>query len=166
MDGFVNGGLKPRRRRRRQFNDDGQRLAVLRAFTGAKLYLAGWFASLADAAKSVGSNVHYLAAVIILLRSENVSLLNRVLANDVPLLAAAAQTKRLARLVSAYRSSSAADLKRFCDLTGVTNDLADHLVHSAPSERAAAARVLGPEVVWDEMIMPLIAEDRQSAPTN
>ena len=166
MDGFHNGGLRPRRRRRRQFSHDGQRLAVLRAFTGAKLYLAGWFASLTAAAKGVGSDTHYLAAVIILLRSENVSLLNRVLAGDMPLLAAAAQTKRLARLVAAYRSASAADLERFCDLTGAANNLADHLVNSVPSERAAAARALGPEVVWEQMVLPLIQEDRQSALTD
>jgi hypothetical protein len=144
--------------------DHGQRLAALRAITGAKLYLTGWFATLRAAAKAVGSNTHYLTAAIILLRSENTSLLNRVLSGKMPLLAAAVQMKQLAKLVTAYRSSSAADLKGFRDLTGATNNLADHLVHSAPSERAAAARSLGPDVVWEQMVLPLIQEDRQSAP--
>lgn len=162
MHGFQNGGLR-RRSRRRQM-DHGQRLAALRAINGAKLYLAGWFATLKAAAKGVGSNTRYLTAAIILLRSENTSLLNRVLSGDMPLLAAAAQMKQLAKLVAAYRWASATDRNQFRALTGLTNNLADHLIHSLPTERATAARSLGPDVVWEQMVLPLIQEDRQPAP--
>jgi hypothetical protein len=34
--------------------------------------------------------------------------------------------------------------------------LAEHLLRSTPGERRKAARVLGPNVIWDEMVEPLI----------
>jgi len=41
--------------------------------------------------------------------------------------------------------------------------LVDHLMRSTPVERLEAARALGPEVVWDEMVLPLIAIERAAA---
>jgi len=163
MHGFDNGGLRPRRRRRRQFNPDGERLAALRAFTGARLVRAEAI-SMAEAAERSGSNRCYVKAALTLLASENTTLIQRVVAGHVPLRAAAAQMKRLAQLVAAYRWSSATDRNKFRDLTGLTNNLADHLIHADPAERAEAARALGADVVWDEMILPIIQQDRQSAP--
>jgi hypothetical protein len=40
--------------------------------------------------------------------------------------------------------------------------LADMLAVATPSERAEAAARLGPAVVWDEMVSPLIDEERAS----
>jgi len=153
MHGFQNG-LKPRCRPHRQTGPqvrNGQRLAVLRATTGWRLYASGAAPTLRAAARSVGSNSRYLAAVGALLAAGNTSLLNRVLAGGVPLLAAAAQAKQLAKVTAAYKAKLA-------------DDLPLHLAQSTPAERTKAARALGAEAIWDEMIVPLIQEDRRSAP--
>jgi rhamnose utilization protein RhaD (predicted bifunctional aldolase and dehydrogenase) len=142
--------------------DHGTRLAVLRALTGWRLYRSGTASTLAEAARSTGSNIHYIAAAGILVVAENSSLLNKVLSGHLSLLAAATETKRLAVLVAAYRSASSADRKAFRNLTDTT--LAVQLAQSTPAERVAAARTLGPDVVWDQMVLPLIQEDRRSAP--
>jgi len=165
MHGFQRSGqLRPRRRRRRQFNHDGERRAVRQALTGAKLYLAGEFTSLKAAAEAVGASVDYVRAAVALLQAENVSLLQDVLAGHVPPAAAAKMVTQLAAAIVAYNAMTATDKKAFEFVTGATADLTDHLVHAIPSQRAAAARALGADVVWDEMVMPLIAADRQSAP--
>jgi hypothetical protein len=164
MHGFQRSGLRPRRRHRRQFNRDRKRRAVLRALTGAKLYLAGWFSSLAAAAEAVGAGVDYVRAAIILLRSENVSLLQKVLAGEAPMLAAARETVKLAAAVTAYKAMTAADRKAFAVVTGATADLTDHLVRSIPPQRAEAARALGADVVWDQMVLPLLVEDKEAVP--
>jgi hypothetical protein len=46
--------------------------------------------------------------------------------------------------------------------TGRSNaeTLADHIARSSLAERLEAARVVGPAVVWDTMIEPVIAEER------
>lgn len=41
--------------------------------------------------------------------------------------------------------------------------LADLLVNSSPEERAEAAARLGPAVIWDSMVAPLIDQERASA---
>ena len=38
--------------------------------------------------------------------------------------------------------------------------LADHFARSTPAERAEAGRVVGLDVVWDQMISPVIDEQR------
>jgi hypothetical protein len=134
----------------------------LRAYTAAS-HVQNEGCARKAAAKACGSNPHYVAAMLALLSSENWSLINKVLTGEVSLLAAAQEMGRLATAVAAYRAMAAEDRKAFTVLTGVTADLTDHLVHSDPSQRAEAARALGPDVVWDEMVMPLIVEDRQSA---
>jgi hypothetical protein len=45
---------------------------------------------------------------------------------------------------------------------GSTPSLADMLAKASASERAEAAARLGPAVVWDEMISPLIDQERAS----
>jgi hypothetical protein len=142
----------------------GQRLAALRAYTAAS-HVQNEGCSQKAAAKACGSNPLYVAAMLALLGSEKWSLVHKVLTGEVPLLAAARKVGKLAAAVSAYKAMSAADQKTFTTLTDTTpTNLTDHLVHSNPSERAAAARALGADVVWDEMVLPLIREDRQSAP--
>jgi hypothetical protein len=43
---------------------------------------------------------------------------------------------------------------------GHGESLANHIVRSTPAERLEAARVVGPALLWDQMISPVIAEDR------
>jgi hypothetical protein len=38
--------------------------------------------------------------------------------------------------------------------------LAEHLVNATPAERVEAARVLGVDQVWDQMVLPIISEKR------
>lgn len=106
------------RRSTRRYFRHGQCAAALRAVTAAKLYAGGAIPNLAFAAASCGSNVAYVRAAVILLKSENMSLLGKVLAGHVPLLTAAAQAKRVADLISAYRSANDQDrvaFARTCD---------------------------------------------------
>jgi hypothetical protein len=131
--------------------DFGLRRAVLRATTGWRLYADGTAPTLKAAAQSTGSNIAYIAAAGVLLAAGNTSLLDKVRTGEIPLLAAAAQVKQLAKTTAAYK-------------TKLADDLATHLVQSTPAERAAAARSLGADVIWDEMILPLIREDRETAP--
>jgi hypothetical protein len=101
--------------------------AALRAITAARLYASGTIPNLIRAAESCGSNVRYIRAAIVLLRSEDFVLLDRVLRGHVPLLAAASQVQRFVDLVAAYQ---AADVKDHVD----------------------SFRVLGPERVFDEAV--------------
>jgi hypothetical protein len=106
-----------RRSPRRHFRH-GQRAAVRRALTAAKLYSSGAITSIAKAAESCGSNSIYVKAVTVLLKAENAALLDRVLAGHEPLLGAAQQAQRTADLVAAYRSANPADriaFARVCD---------------------------------------------------
>jgi hypothetical protein len=128
MHGVVRCRPAHRRRQRpRQHMRHGICAAALRAITAARLYLSGAIPNLVKAAESCGSNVDYVRAAIVVLRSENSVLLDHVLRGHVPLLAAASQVRRLVDLLAAYR---AADAK-------------DHV---------ASFRVLGPDRVFDEVV--------------
>jgi hypothetical protein len=83
--------------------------AALRAITAARLYLSGQIPNLHKAAESCGSNVKYVLAAIVVLRSENSVLLDRVLRGHVPLLAAASQVRRLVELLDAYKATNEKD---------------------------------------------------------
>jgi hypothetical protein len=149
----MHGFQKKAKRRRpgRQF-DFGLRLAVLRAITAERRYAAGEARTLAGAARSTGSNIAYVAAVGVLRATGNTSLLQKALTGDTPLLAAAAEAKRLAKLTAEYRAQ-------------VADSLALHLTQASPAQRAEAARALGdPETVWAQMVLPLLEQDQQSAP--
>jgi hypothetical protein len=126
-DRKVKNGNGHHRRRRRIRN--GHRMAALRAFTAAMLYREnkGW--NLAMAAASCGTNVAYVQALLTVLRSENITLLERVLTGEVSVLAAAREVGRLAQLVAAYRASNTAD-------------------------HVAFARAIGPGTLFDEAIVP------------
>jgi len=163
MHGVQNGGLRPRRRRRRQLNSRGERRAVRQALTGAKLYLAGEFPSLKAAAEAVGVSVRYVHAGVILLQAENADLLAQVLAGELLMLAAAKEAKPVAKAIAAYKAMTEADKKAFEAATGATTDL---FVHSDPSKWATAAAPLGPEVIWNQMVLPLLNADKGTASTN
>jgi hypothetical protein len=93
--------------------------------------------TLAAAAFACGSNAGYVKAAITLIRSENATLLERVLAGDMPLLAAARQAKQIADLVTAYRAASGAN-------------------------RIEAAKTIGADVLFDEAVVPALGVDKVS----
>jgi hypothetical protein len=119
-----------RRSSRRRFRY-GVRAAVVRALTGARIYLNGFVSTLAAAAYGCGSNVIYVRAAVIVLKSENTALLDQVLEGDLPLLEAARQVEQLGKLVAAYRGASAAD-------------------------RVAFARAIGPSTLFDDSLVPAL----------
>src|SRR6266436_1789430 len=126
----MHGLFRPARSRRqspRQHMRHGVCAAALRASTAARLYLSQTIPNLVKAAESCGSNVNYVRAAIVLLRSENSVLLDRVFRGHVPLLAAASQVERLVKLIAAYRKT----------------DEKDHV---------AFARAAGPERLFDELV--------------
>jgi hypothetical protein len=120
---------KSRSRYRRTRN--GQCAAAVRALTAARHYLDHKVPNLAAAALCCGSSVTYVQAALILIKSENETLLERVRRNQMPLQAAAAQIKQIANLVNAYRAASAAD-------------------------RVAFARTIGPTTLFDSALVPAI----------
>jgi hypothetical protein len=134
MHGFLSSKRRRRRNQssRRQFRC-GRRRAVLRALTGARLYLEG-YPSFAFAAESCGSNAVYVKAAVVLLRSENTKLRSQALTGRVSLLAAANQVRRVSKLVAAYRDAS-------------------------PLDRVAAVRAIGPEAFFDGALAPAIGTD-------
>jgi hypothetical protein len=120
---------KRRYRSARRHFRGGCRAAVLRALTGARGCCNGMFSNVSEAAMACGSNTAYVAAAIVLIESENKTLIDRVLTGKVSLLAAAKEIRRLAELVTAYRKASAAD-------------------------RVLFARVIGPSVLFDNSATP------------
>jgi hypothetical protein len=114
---------------RRHFHN-GQRLAVLRALTAARLYLSGEAPTLEAAAASCGSSAIYVKAAVILIKAENSAMLTDVLVGVVPLLAAAKQLKRVPQLVDGYRRASTAELASFGEIIGA-DDFWDHVINPA-----------------------------------
>ena len=105
------------------------RLAVLRAETAARGYLAGTWANVVEAAAACGSNAVYVRAVLTLIRAEAGDQLQEALRGHISLLAAAKKFAVVAELVGAARRASAADLQ-------------------------LAGRTLGPALIWDAMVAP------------
>ncbi len=124
-------GQSMRHRSSRRHYKGGQCAAALRAITGAKLYINNSIQTLAEAAISTGSNIRYVTAAVTLIKSENQILIDRVLRGHVTLLSAAAQVRRVADLVSAYRAASTDDL-------------------------VALGRTVGPEQLFTNVIEPAI----------
>jgi hypothetical protein len=119
---------QPRQRQssRRHFRN-GRRSAALRAVTAARLYATGAITSLDNAAQACGSNRIYVKAATTLLKAENETVLQRVLAGQEPLVVAAHLARRTADLVFAYRCAGAADRVAFARTCG-TEAIFDVLV--------------------------------------
>jgi len=49
---------------------------------------------------------------------------------------------------------------------GHEETLADHIGRCSPAERLEAGRKVGPAVIWDTMISPVLAEERAAADDN
>jgi hypothetical protein len=134
----------PRRQRassRRHFRH-GRRAAVVRATSGARLYLDGRVSSLAAAAEACGSNVQYVRAVIAVLEAGSLQEQALVLAGHLPLLEAANQARLRRKIpvddaVLAWRSWS-------------------------PEQRIQFGRGAGISEIWDCAISPIITEQRES----
>jgi len=138
----------PRRQRaspRRRFRN-GHRAAVVRATTGARLYLDGRASSLAAAAEACGSNVLYIRAAIILLRATDPSLLNSAMAGLVSLREAADQERHRRK---------------------ATRVTVDEVVQTwrvwTPEQRAEFGRDVGIAELWDNAIIPVMTEERGEA---
>ena len=137
----------PRRQRlspRRRFRN-GHRAAVVRATTGARLYLDGRVPSLAAAAEACGSNILYIRAAIVLLRATDPSLLTSAMAGLVSLPEAADQERRRRK---------------------ATRVTVDEVVQTwrvwTPQQRAAFGRAAGVADVWDYAIAPVVNEEREA----
>jgi hypothetical protein len=46
--------------------------------------------------------------------------------------------------------------------SGHAETLAEHIARSTPTERLAAARIIGPAELWDSMISPVVSDERAS----
>jgi len=155
---ILPGFFKPvrhsdRRRSSRQHIRDGVCLAALRAFTGAELYRAKEELTLGEAALKVGSNVDYIRAAVVLLELGDQVWIDRVLRGNCSILTAAASVEGFVKLVNAFKTASPGNLASFYTATG-TADL------STPVKRMEVARKLGPETIWDDMIVPLVSNGR------
>src|SRR5262245_11974131 len=123
---------KKLRSRYRRFRHDALWCpAAVRAVTAAGLYLDHRLPSLAATALGCGSCVTYVQAALILIKSENATVLERALRGQMPLQAAAKQVKQVADLVAAYRKANAAD-------------------------RVAFAKAIGPTALFDSALVPAI----------
>jgi hypothetical protein len=71
-------------------------------------------------------------------------------------------TKPTLKLSAVMAGVSPADIYRARKPKRKPPSLAEHLANSSPAERIEAARALGVDVVWDTMIVPIVAEDRPS----
>jgi len=97
----------------------GERRAVVRALTAARLYINNEVPTLEAAAESCGSCVAYVRAVIILRRAENADLVQDVVAGRIAILRAAREAQRLANLVTAYREAGNPDRVAFARTCGI-----------------------------------------------
>ena len=146
--GFFKSTHTGQRRSPRQHFRNGASLAPLRAFTGAEVYQSKKL-TLGEVALRVARSVHYIRAAIVLLNHGDQKLVDRVLRGEVSILVAAASVQALVKLVSAFKTASPEIRAGFFAATG-TADL------SCPVKRMEAAAKLGPEVIWDDMVAPLV----------
>ena len=97
----------------------GRRTATVRAFTGAKAYLAGIVNTLAEAAEGCGSNVPYVRDAITILQSKDGERLKaRVLKDHLSLRAAARQVKPVNVILKTYKMAPGLPLSFLSWLTG------------------------------------------------
>jgi hypothetical protein len=80
----------------------------------------GLVSSLQEAATACGSCPQYVAAAVVLLKSESSTVIDQVLAGHVSLLAAAQRAKAVSDLVCAYRRASDDDRVAFVRTVGAT----------------------------------------------
>ena len=117
MHGYFGRRRRRRQSARRHFRN-GQRAAVTRAITAAKIYTAGSVPSLKSAAACCGSNIHYVRAAIPVIQSERAGLLGQVFSvaslSSEPLPTCNASL----RVVAAYRRCDLQDLAALGRIVG------------------------------------------------
>jgi hypothetical protein len=122
-------GKPNNRHERRRINHQirqGRRVAAVRAFTGATLYLNGFVPTLAAAAEACGSNVPYVRDAIAILQSKDGERLKaRVLKDHVSLLAAARQVKPVADALRLYNKMNPEMRRAFFSAAGSDRVLDD-----------------------------------------
>jgi hypothetical protein len=126
-------GQRHYRRRGRHFRG-WSRAAVLRAWTSARIILRRPIsaANLNSAADMTGANKTYVAAMLTIMAAEDEALEMKVLSGEAPVLEAAASVKSRAALVKALRQANPTDLLN-------------------------AGRAVGPEFVFDSIVLPALA---------
>ena len=133
-----------------------RRFAALRALTAARVYLAGDI-DLEQAAISHGSNTHYVRAGVILVRANDLRLIDAVLRGEILITTAAESVEPLLMLLEGYKKASAKIKDDFFVATGCTNDLAKLLITSPTAERTRAAERLDAETVRRRKAAKIIA---------
>jgi hypothetical protein len=114
-----NGNGKHRRRRHHRMRN-GCRLAALRAYTGAKLVIDQGVDPI-EAAAMCGSCEGYIRALVAIIKSGDATLLNKVLSGRVPVMAAAAQVRGLATLITTFALVSNKTKAMFGEKVGIDN---------------------------------------------
>jgi hypothetical protein len=132
-------------RPRRLFRNGASNAAAIRAFAAAQLYLGKKVRTLAKAAARCGSNLRYVRAAVLLIKTGNRSISESVLDGHLPLLEAADRV-RLQRKAPRSLSVDAAvaSWRRW-----------------TPEQRAEFGRGTGVAEVWDHAIAPVINEERE-----
>ena len=121
----LNNESRPRRQTQKHYKSarkhfaGNERAAAVRAFTAARLLLAGMVPNIKMAAVCCGSNTAYVAAALVLIRSENQDLIYKVRRGFWPLLETAQAVRPATKLVTAYRAATAADRLKFAKTVGV-----------------------------------------------
>jgi hypothetical protein len=141
----VGNGTRRRRQSARRHFRNGHRAAVVRACTGARLYLDGRTSSLAAAAEACGSNVNYIRAAVDLLKASDPSLLHLAMGGWISLTGAANQER----------------LRLKAERITVNEAVASWRVWT-PAQRAEFGRGAGVADIWDHAISPVITEERAS----
>jgi hypothetical protein len=134
--------VRRRQSARRHFRN-GHRAAVIRAVTGARLYLDGKASSLAAAAEACGSCVQYIQSAIILLKASDPSLLHLAMGGWISLTGAANQERLRLKAESVTVSQAVASWRTW-----------------TREQRAEFGRGAGVADVWDYAISPVISENR------
>ena len=106
----------------------GTSVAALRALTAAVQYLNGEVPTLGAAVAACGSNVHYVAAAVVLIKANDTALITQVLNGSVPLLRAAKSVEQAVRLVEAFSASSATERRMFGQAVGPSKLFDDAVV--------------------------------------
>jgi hypothetical protein len=149
QNGNGNGNGK-RANPRRHFRN-GVCAAAVRAFNAGWFYLKGEYKTLAEAAVACGTCVIYIEAAIILIKRGDQHLIDQVLYGRRSILQAAALAKPVVLLVETYQNASSVNRIEFHNIVGIT-DL------DTPAGRTVAANKIGnASMIWDDMIMPLMA---------
>lgn len=137
MHGFLGYETNKRSHRTRQSplrqHRGGQRAAIVRAWTAARLRSGEPIPrpTLTEAAILCGSSVKYIRAIEAVIQHDDPRLIDQILLGKISLMMAANLLRKRTRLVNAYHKAS-------------------------PNDRVDAARAIGPDRVFDEMLVPAL----------